>query len=84
MITEELIPKKSTYEKFHNTQEGNIPIESVGPLLHKLHEAFEIAAEGIDTKWGDTDEADAISHIMGKIWEKYQDSATFEQRSTWR
>jgi hypothetical protein len=47
-----------------------------------LKEAFEIAAEGGigGSKWGDQNEAEAISLLMSNIWKKYQDHMTLEER----
>lgn len=73
------IPLISTYD-------NDLEIEAVGKLLKKLNEAFEIAAEGgvnNNVKWGDNDESDAISGLIGAIFQKYQDRASFKQRSGW-
>ncbi len=73
------IPLISSYD-------NDLEIEEVGKLLKKLHEAFEIAAEGgvnPGVKWGDNDEADAISGVITAIAVKYQDRASFKQRSGW-
>jgi len=73
------IPLISSYD-------NDLEIEAVGKLLKKLNEAFEIAADGgvnPGVKWGDNDESDAISGLIGKIWKKYQDRANMKQRSGW-
>jgi len=73
------IPLISSYD-------NDLEIEVVGKLLKKLHEAFEIAAEGgvnHGVKWGDNDESDAISGIITGIFVKYQGRASFKHRSGW-
>ena len=79
----ERIPIQSTYAQGLNSGQGDLKIEKIAPLMQKLNEAFEIAGEGNDVKHGDTDEADAISGIMGGIQKKYQDKASKQQRSQW-
>lgn len=83
----ELIPKTSTYAKqfsFVEVGYADLPVEKVEDILHSLGEAWKIAAEWAQgTKYGDSDEADAISLIMSQIRKKYQDRATQEQRSKW-
>lgn len=79
MTLPERIPLISTYD-------NDLEIEVVGKLLKKLHEAFEIAAEGginPGVKWGDNDESDAISGVITGIAVKYQNRATFKQRGGW-
>ncbi len=74
------IPEKSSYD-------NDLDLETVRKLMLKLHEAFEISAEGgtnESVKWGDNDESDAISYIMSQIQKKYQGRATQEQRKSWR
>ena len=60
--------------------------EALVKLFGALQEAFQIAAEGGigDSKWGDNDEADSISHLISVTWQKYQDNASFKQRSEWQ
>lgn len=88
VITErERLPKISSYAEGQYSEtycKGNLPIESIEHLMKTLKKAFDIACEGVDTKHGDTDEADYISSIMTGIHKKYQDIATIEQRTTWR
>lgn len=74
------IPTKSTYD-------NDLDLDTVRNLMLKLHEVFEISAEGglnPSVKWGDNDESDAISYMMSQIQKKYQDRATLEQRTSWR
>ena len=68
-----------------STYDNDVAIKHIEPLLKKLHDAFLIAAEGMnpDVKWGDTDEADEISGLMSHIWKKYQDRAPQKLRRTW-
>ena len=80
---QESIPKISTYANGLHSGQGDLHLEDLESLFGALHTAFNIASEGQEVKWGDTDEADAISGIISRIWEKYQDKATLEQRKTW-
>ena len=79
LLTSPRIPLISSYD-------NDLEIEEVGKLLKKLNEAFEIAANaGVNpgVKWGDNDESDAISGLISAIFSKYQDRASFKQRSGW-
>lgn len=71
-----LIPMVSNYD---NDLENAVVIK----LMQKLKEAFNIAADGgmnPAVKWGDNDESDAISHLMGMIVQKYQDKMSKDER----
>jgi hypothetical protein len=74
-----------TYLAVKDSYDNPLSHEALVKLFYHLKQAFEVAAEGGmgDAKWGDQDEADAISGLIGKIWKKYQDAATIEQRGEW-
>ncbi len=79
----EMIPQISTYAEGYDSGKGDLEIDKVTPLMKKLNEAWELAGNGADVKFGDTDEADAISSVISGIQKKYQDRATQLERGRW-
>lgn len=66
-----------------DSYKNDLSNEDVIAVMKLLKQAFNLAAESgdnPDVKWGDNDVADAISGVMGKIVEAYQDKMNLHER----
>jgi hypothetical protein len=66
-----------------DSYDNDLANEDVIAVMKLLKQAFRLAAEGgenPDVKWGDNDVADAISGVMSKIAQAYQDKMNLHER----